>query len=101
VSAGGFTFDFIATGIQRLRQRRKRKKRLRELGIEDDVMAIDLGTRTTTNMTVSGLVVYGILKAVSAYFPDFPTDGLEEVLSAVVAYFVGRFTKSPVSPGAF
>jgi hypothetical protein len=61
-------------------------------------MAIDLGTRTTTNMTVSGLVVFGVMKLVSTYFPSAPTEGLEELVAAVVAYIVGYLSKSPTQP---
>lgn len=67
---------------------------------EETTMAIDLGTRTSTNMTVSGMVVWGVLKLVSTYFPGIPTDGLEELVAAVVAYIVGRLTKTPATPGA-
>lgn len=70
------------------RQRRKGKK-----------MAIDLGTRTTTNMTVSGAIVWGVLKLVSTYFPDVPTEGLEELVAAIVAFVIGRLTKTPAVPG--
>jgi hypothetical protein len=66
--------------------------------LEDRPMAIDLGTRTTTNMTVSGLVVFGIMKLLSTFFPGFPTEGLEEAIAAVVAYVVGYFSKSPANP---
>jgi hypothetical protein len=62
-------------------------------------MAIDLGTRTTTNMTVSGLVVFGVMKLISTYFPDAPTEGLEELVAAVVAYVVGYLSKTPTNPG--
>ena len=61
-------------------------------------MAIDIGTRTTTNMTVSGLVVFGVMKAISRFFPEAPTEGLEEIVAAVVAYVVGYFTKTPATP---
>jgi hypothetical protein len=63
-------------------------------------MAIDLGTRTTTNMGVSGLVVWGVMKLISTYVPDAPTEGLEELIAAVVAYVIGYFTKTPAQPKA-
>jgi hypothetical protein len=39
------------------------------------------------------------MKVVSKFFPDVPTEGLEELVAAVVAYGVGYFSKTPEQPG--
>ena len=63
---GGFAFGFIAEGIKRLRQRRMRKRRLKELGIEDEVSMnpFPQGTQTLSGIAVliltPWLAKYGI-----------------------------------------
>jgi hypothetical protein len=74
----------------------KARKRLLE---EENRMTIDTGFRTSTNGSVAGLVVYGILRLVTHFAPEFPTEGLEEVLAAIAAYIVARLSKTQVAPG--
>jgi hypothetical protein len=95
VRRGAAVFGFFKAW----RKNRRENKRRKELGLPtEDFMVIDNGRRTTTNAGVSGLVVWGILQAVTYFFPDAPTEGLEEALGAIVAYFVGYITKTPAQP---
>ena len=111
INPGSLLVDIAHATFKKIRNRpkavaRRAEKAARKAARRGDTvsqpkgagMAIDIGTRTTTNMTVSGLVVFGVMKAISRFFPEAPTEGLEEIVAAVVAYVVGYFTKTPATP---
>lgn len=106
VDAGGVLFGFVAEGIKRLRQRRRRKRRLRELGIEEGGMALDLGTRTSTNAFVGGGLFSQIYIQLVALLPG--QGALESLLltpeavafaAVLCAALVARISKTPAEPG--
>jgi hypothetical protein len=105
VDPGGFAFGFIAEGIKRLRQRRRRKRRLRELGIPEDGMALDLGTRTSTN-TAAGAGFLGTAYVQLIGLLPWPevvaaltTPQMVVVVTTLIAWGVARISRTPVDPG--
>jgi hypothetical protein len=105
MNGGRFAFNFIAAWIDRIRQRRRVKRRLREFGIEEDSMAIDLGTRTSTNALVGGgLFSQGYLLLVQMLPGQGEFEQLllqpEAVAFAAVLFatVVARFSKTPEQP---
>lgn len=108
MDGGAFVYGFIAEGIKRLRQKRRRKRRLRELGIEGGSMAtLDLGTRTSTNAFVGGGLFSQIYIQLVALLPG--QGALESLLltpeavafaAVLCAALVARISKTPVQPGA-
>jgi hypothetical protein len=103
---GSFAFGFIAEGIKRLRQRRRRKRRLKELGIpEEGEMALDLGTRTSTNTAV-GSPILGVVYVNLVQMLPYPelvaaltTPEAVVLAAAFFAWLVARFSKTPANPG--
>jgi hypothetical protein len=81
--------------IARIKAHKARKRLLQE----EQRMEINTGFRTSTNGSVAGLVVYGAMKLITHFFPEAPTEGLEEVLGAIAAYVVLRLSKTAVNPG--
>jgi hypothetical protein len=81
--------------IARIKAHKARKRLLQE----EQRMEINTGFRTSTNGSVAGLAVYGILQLVTHFAPEFPTAGLEEFLGAVAAFIVARLSKTQVAPG--
>jgi hypothetical protein len=104
--AGAFVFGFLAEPFKRLRQRRRRKRRLRELGIpEEGGMALDLGTRTSTN-TVVGTSLVGSIAVQLIQLLPYPelvaaltTPEAVILWGSVIAWVVARFSKTPAVPG--
>jgi hypothetical protein len=111
VSGGSFVVDLGAAIVKKIRNRPKavarRKARRGEpesqvLNTAQEVsMAIDIGTRTSTNSGVAGIVAIVLIKALAAIAPDFaPPEGFEAGITAVVMYVIARFSKSPATPKA-
>lgn len=84
---------------------RRRKRRLRELGIEENSMALDLGTRTSTNTVVAapilGTVYVNLIEMLP--YPDLvaalTTPEMVVLATALFAWIVARFSKTPTDPG--
>ncbi len=105
IRRGAFAFGFLKAWKQNFQANRRRKKRLRELGIEEDSMALDLGTRTSTNaaagagflgtayVQLAGLLPYPDLVAA------LTTPQMVVVVTTVIAWVVARFTRTPANPG--
>lgn len=89
--------------IQRIKQARQRRRRLRELGVEEP-MAIDLGTRTSTN-TVVGTSLFGSIAVQIIQLLPYPalvaaltTPEAVILWGAALAWLVARFSKTPAVP---
>lgn len=82
--------------IKRWREHRQRKKRLKELGIEEDS-----GMRTSTGAGLAG-VLANLLVQVLQMFPATEALATPEVaagVTAVVMWIVARVWKTPEQPG--
>lgn len=62
-------------------------------------MALDLGTRTSTNTGIAGLAVVWICQLVEQYLPGLLGANADDYLIVAVAWLVARFSKTPASPG--
>ena len=62
-------------------------------------MALDLGTRTSTNAGVAGLAVVWICQLVEQYLPGLLGANADDYLIVAVAWAVARFSKTPAAPG--
>lgn len=83
--------------IKRLKERRQRKRRLRELGIEDKTML-----RTSTGAGLAGIAVNILLQILQAFPATAELAASPEVasgLTAVAMWFVARLWKTPAQPG--
>lgn len=93
IRRGAFVFGFLKAWKQNRKEKRAARK--------GKGMAINLGTRTSTNSGVAGIVAIVIIKALSVVAPDFaPPEGFEAGITAVVMYVIARFSKSPAEPKA-
>jgi hypothetical protein len=103
IDPGAFAFGFIAEGIKRLRQRRRAKRAQRK----GEGMAIDLGTRTSTNALVGGGFISQVYVqlvqlipgngALEAFLLQPETVAFAAVLAATI---IARFSKTPAQPKA-
>jgi hypothetical protein len=92
--------------IKHFREQRKRKRRLKELGLpEEGGMALDLGTRTSTN-TVVGSPILGVVYVNVIQMLPYPelvaaltTPESVVLATAAFAWLVARFSKTPDQPG--
>lgn len=90
----------------RWKEHRRRKRRLRELGIEEPTMQINLGTRTSTNAFAGGTLFSQIYVQLISLIPG---EGAIEVLllkpeavafaAVLFATLVARISKTPAEPG--
>lgn len=59
-------------------------------------MQIDLGTRTSTNSGIAGVVAIMVMSTLKYVAPDFsPPEGFEAGITALVMWVIARFSKSP------
>ena len=99
---GAIAFGFVAEGIKRLRKRIQERRAKRK----GKGMALDLGTRTSTN-TVVGTSLLGSIAVQLIQLLPYPelvaaltTPEAVILWGAALAWLVARFSKTPPSPGA-
>lgn len=61
-------------------------------------MALDLGTRTSTNAGVAGLAVLWLCQLVEQFLPGLLGANADDYLIVAVAWLVARFSKTPDVP---
>lgn len=92
--------------FKRWKAYRQRKKRLKELGIEETTMQLDTGKRTSTNALVGGTIFSQLYVQLVALLPG--ENAIEQLLvtpeavafaAVLFATLVARISKTPAAPG--
>ena len=93
--------------IKHLREQRKRRRRLKELGIpEEGGVAVETGYRTSTNTVVASPILGTIYVNLVQMLPyeklvaALTTPEAVVLATALFAWLVARFSRTPAQPGA-
>lgn len=100
---GAGVFGFLKAWRQNFRERRQ-ERRARKRGqalpaVESEgSMAINLGTRTSTNAGVAGLAVVWACQLVEQVAPGLLGAKADDYLIVAIAWLVARFSTTPAEP---